>query len=163
MTIHYLEGWIIYAKQFTYAIELYQEAYSDVKLNRQEKDRVLFQLAESYRLVDDKNQALKTYKRLVTAKYFVTQPKIYLHLADMHRFYGEWDDAEFNYKEYLKLNPKDELAQRRLSSIALAKNWMKNPTKHDIKNEKNVKNDKKFKYILCKGSSLDLQVIIIQL
>lgn len=127
-----------YAKQFTYAIELYQEAYSDVKLNRQEKDRVLFQLAESYRLVDDKNQALKTYKRLVTAKYFVTQPKIYLHLADMHRFYGEWDDAEFNYKEYLKLNPKDELAQRRLSSIALAKNWMKNPTKHDIKNEKNV-------------------------
>lgn len=127
-----------YAKQFTYAIELYQEAYSNVKLNRQEKDRVLFQLGEAYRLVDDKTQALKTYKRLVTAKYFVTQPKIYLHMADIQRFYGEWDDAEFNYKEYLKLKPNDELAQRRLSSIPLAKNWMNKPTKHDIRNEKNV-------------------------
>ncbi|MBP1631292.1 MAG: hypothetical protein H6Q15_2185 [Bacteroidetes bacterium] len=126
------------SKQYTLAIELYKKAYTDVKLNRQEKDRVLFQLAESYRLMDDKTQALKAYQRLVTAKYYSARPKIFLYMADIQRFRGDWDEAEFNYKEYLKLVPKDELAQRRLASIALAKNWMKKPTKHQMKNEKNV-------------------------
>lgn len=127
-----------YAKQFMIAIDLYQKAYSDVKLNRQEKDRVLFQLGESYRLVDNKPKALKTYKRLITARYYVTQPKIYLHAADIHRFYSQWDEAEEYYRDYLKLVPNDELAKMRLSSIPLAKEWIKNPTKHDVRNEKDV-------------------------
>ena len=127
-----------YAKQYTIAIDLYKKAYADVKLNRQEKDRILFQQAECYRYMDNKTEAIKAYQRLVKAKYYSAQPKIFLHMADFQRFKGDWDDAEYNYKEYLKLVPNDELAQRRLSSIALAKNWIQHPTKHQIKDEKNV-------------------------
>src|SRR5574344_287650 len=125
-----------FAKQYTIAADLYKEAYADVKLNRQERDRILFQQAECYRYMDDKVQAIKTYQRLVKAQYYKTQPKIFLHMADFQRFRGEWDDAEYNYKEYLKLIPNDELAKRRLESRPLAKKWMANPTHHDIKEEK---------------------------
>lgn len=127
-----------FAQQYTIAVDLYKNAYADISLNRQERDRILFQQAECYRYMDDKDQAIKTYQRLVKARYYITQPKIFLHMADFQRFKGEWDEAEANYKEYLKLVPSDELAQRRLSSIALAKSWMQQPTKHQIKNEKNV-------------------------
>ncbi|MFA7081488.1 MAG: OmpA family protein [Bacteroidales bacterium] len=127
-----------FAQQYTIAVDFYKTAYADISLNRQERDRILFQQAECYRYMDDKDQAIKTYQRLVKARYYTSQPKIFLHMADFQRFRGEWDDAETNYKEYLKLVPSDELAQRRLSSIALAKNWMQRPTKHQIKNERNV-------------------------
>jgi len=127
-----------YAKQYTIAIDLYKKAYADVKLNRQERDRILFQESECYRLMDNKPQAMKVYERLITAKYYETQPRIFLYLADMQRFNSQWDEAETNYKEYLKLVPNDELAKRRLNSIALAKEWINNPKKYDIKNEKNV-------------------------
>src|SRR5574344_1509880 len=92
-----------YAKQYTIAIDLYKKAYADVKLNRQERDRILFQESERYRLMDNKPQAMKVYERLITAKYYETQPRILLYLADMQRFNSQWDEAETNYKEYLKL------------------------------------------------------------
>ena len=92
-----------FAQQYTIAVDLYKNAYADISLNRQERDRILFQQAECYRYMDDKDQAIKTYQRLVKARYYITQPKIFLHMADFQRFKGEWDEAEANYKEYLKL------------------------------------------------------------
>lgn len=126
------------SKQYVTAIDLYKKAYTKVKGNRQEKDRIMFQQAECYRLIDDKKSAVKTYKRLVKAKYYTEQPKIFLYMADIQKFNSEWDAAEYNYKEYLKLVPDDALAKRRLQSIALAKKWIDNPTRHQIKEEKNV-------------------------
>lgn len=126
------------SKQYLIAVDLYDKAYSKVKANRQEKDRILFQKAECYRFLDDKEKAIKTYQRLVKAKYYQTQPKIYLYMADFQRFLSDWDNAEYNYKEYLKLVPNDALAKRRLESIPFAKKLMANPTKHEIKEEKNL-------------------------
>ena len=126
------------SKQYLIAVELYDKAYSKVKSNRQEKDRILFQKAECYRYLDEKEKAIKTYQRLVKAKYYQTQPRIYLYMADFQRFLSDWDNAEYNYKEYLKLVPDDALAKRRLESIAFAKKTMSSPTKHEIKEEKNL-------------------------
>ena len=126
------------SKQYTTAVDLYKKAYTKVKGNRQEKNRIMFQQAECYRFMDDKKQAIKTYQRLVKAKYYTVQPKIFLHMADFQKFYSDWDAAEYNYKEYLKLVPDDALAQRRLQSIALAKKWIDNPTRHQIKEQKDV-------------------------
>lgn len=126
------------SKQYLIAVDLYDKAYSKIKANRQEKDRILFQKAECYRYLDDKEKAIKTYQRLVRAKYYQTQPRIYLYMADFQRFLSDWDNAEHNYKEYLKLVPDDALAHRRLESIAMAKKLMANPTKHEIKEEKDL-------------------------
>lgn len=125
-------------QQYMKAVSLYDKAYSKVKANRQEKNRILFQKTECYRLLDDKERAIKGYSRLVKAKYYQVQPKIYLHLADMQRYLADWDNAEYNYKEYLKLNPDDSLAKVRLESIDYAKKMMANPQKYEIKNEKNL-------------------------
>ena len=65
------------SKQYVTAIDLYKKAYTKVKGNRQEKNRIMFQQAECYRLMDDKTLAIKTYQRLVKAKYYTVQPKIF--------------------------------------------------------------------------------------
>ncbi len=124
--------------QYITAVELYDKAYSKVKNNRQEKNRILWQKSECYRLLDDKERAIKTYQRLVKAKYYQVQPKLYLYMADFQRYLSDWDAAEYNYKEYLKLVPNDPLAQSRLESIAFAKKSIANPNKYDIRNEKNL-------------------------
>ncbi|MDR1006131.1 MAG: OmpA family protein [Bacteroidales bacterium] len=126
------------SQQYVKAVELYKKAYSKVKANRQEKDRILFQTAECYRLIDNKTEAIKTYKRLVTAGYYSAQPKIFLYLADLQRFEADWDNSEANYREYLKLVPNDVLAKQRLASIPMAKQWVNHPTMHQIRNEKAV-------------------------
>lgn len=128
-------------KQYVTAVDLYDKAYSKVKSNRQEKNRILFQKTECYRYLDDKERAIKGYQRLVKAKYYQVQPKIYLYLANFQRYLSDWDQAEYNYREYLKLVPNDPLATSQLESIAYAKNMMKNPTKHEIKNEKNLNSE----------------------
>ncbi|MBR1626203.1 MAG: OmpA family protein [Bacteroidales bacterium] len=126
------------AQQYIAAVELYDKAYSKVKNNRQEKNRILWQKSECYRFLDDKERAIKTYQRLVKAKYYQVQPKLYLYMADFQRYLTDWDNAEYNYKEYLKLVPDDPLAKRRLESIEFAKKSMANPNKYDIRNEKNL-------------------------
>ena len=52
------------SQQYLTAVELYDKAYSKVKANRQEKNRILFQKAECYRLLDDKERAIKTFSTL---------------------------------------------------------------------------------------------------
>ena len=128
-------------KQYITAVELYDKAYSKVKANRQEKNRILFQKTECYRYLDDKERSIKGYQRLVKAKYYQVQPKIYLYLADFQRYLADWDNAEYNYKEYLKLVPDDPLAKRRLESIPYAKKMISSPTKHEIKNEKKLNSE----------------------
>ena len=108
-------------KQYITAVDLYKEAYTKIKGNREEKNRIMFQQAECYRYMNDQKMAVKTYQRLVKAKYYDVQPKIFLYMADIQKFNSEWDAAEYNYKEYLKLVPDDALAKRRLQSIELAK------------------------------------------
>ena len=125
-------------KQYITAVDLYKEAYTKIKGNREEKNRIMFQQAECYRYMDDQKMAVKTYQRLVKAKYYDVQPKIFLYMADIQKFNSEWDAAEYNYKEYLKLVPDDALAKRRLQSIELAKKWINNPTRHEVVELKNI-------------------------
>ncbi|MGP1515559.1 MAG: OmpA family protein [Bacteroidales bacterium] len=126
------------SQQYITAAELYDKAYSKIKNNRQEKNRILWQKSECYRFLDDKERAIKTYQRLVKAKYYQVQPKIYLYMADCQRYLTDWDNAEYNYKEYLKLVPEDLLARRRLGSIDFAKKSMLNPGKYEIINQKDI-------------------------
>ena len=126
------------SQQYITAVSLYDKAYSKVKANRQEKNRILWQKSECYRYLDDKERAVKTYNRLIKAGYYQVQPKIYLYLADCQRYFAEWDNAENNYKEYLKLVPGDPLALRRLESVSFARKVMNNPGRYDIRNEKNI-------------------------
>lgn len=120
-------------KRYLEAIDKYEDAYKKVKDNKAEKNRIYFQIGECYRLVHYYNKAEVVYKQLVASKYYKTEPIIYFHLAEVCRFNGHFDDAEQNYKEYLKIVPDDKLAKSRLESLDYVRWLVHDRTRHTIR------------------------------
>jgi peptidoglycan-associated lipoprotein len=118
--------------RYALAIPKYKKAYSRVKNNKIEKNRITYQLAECYRLTNQPNRAEAYYKRLVRAKYDRTEPSVLLKLADMQRNNGDYEDALENYKLYLEREPGDVMGQVGLESCELALEWEENPSNFEI-------------------------------
>lgn len=126
------------AKQYVLAAEKYKDAYSKVDANRAEKNRILFRLSECYRFMNHPKKAVDVYDRLIKARYYKTEPQIFFYKGEFERFLGDFEEAEYSYKEYLKLVPNDEMTLSRLSAMKKAEEWMANPTKHVITNMKSL-------------------------
>lgn len=124
------------AKQYVLAVEKYKTAYTKADANRAEKNRILFRMSECYRFMNQPRKAVDLYDRLIKAKYYKVEPQIFFHKGEFERFLGNFSEAEYSYKEYLKLVPNDELAHSRLSAMKKSEQWMANPTKHKITNMK---------------------------
>jgi peptidoglycan-associated lipoprotein len=84
-------------QQYFLAVKKYQKAYSKVKKNKDERERISFQMAECYRLMNNTKRAEVAYKRLLTSKLIVKQPKIYLLYADMLKANGNYEEAIKQY------------------------------------------------------------------
>ena len=119
------------------AIKKYKKAYSKVK-DKGEKNRILFQLSECYRIVNDNKMGEGTYKRLFTVKYDTIKPEILLHYANMVRYIGKYDVAIEYYQKYLALFPEDVQAKNGLKSCEIAPEILKYPTRHQVTNEKQI-------------------------
>lgn len=134
-----------YADQlFLQALQKYQKAYSKIKNNKAERDRVSLRIAECYRMMNNTKKAEGAYKRLiVNPKYVKDNPKILLVYADMLKANGNYDEAIKQYKAYKEAGPADPRASRGIATCMLAKAWTENPTKYTVKNEKglNTKED----------------------
>lgn len=118
--------------RYALAIPKYKKAYSRVKNNKIEKNRITYQLAECYRLTNEPKRSEAYYKRLVRAKYDRTEPSVLLKLADAQRNNGKYEDALENYKLYLEREPGDALGQVGLESCELALEWEENPSNFEI-------------------------------
>src|SRR5690606_29257543 len=66
------------------------------------------------------------------------EPKVYFYNAEMYRAMGDFNPAEENYNEYLKLVPGDKIAKRGLESVKLAKSYKANRTRYTVKNESKI-------------------------
>ena len=77
-------------QQFLTALTRYQKAYSKVKNNKVERDRINFRMAECYRMMNNMKKAEIAYKRLATSKYVKTDPKILLYYADALKTNGNY-------------------------------------------------------------------------
>ena len=134
-----------YADQmFLLALQKYQKAYSKVKNNKAERDRISFRIAECYRMMNNTKKAEASYKRLVNnVKYVKDDPKILLYYADMLKVNGNYEEAIKQYQAYLAMVPNDPKATLGVETCALAKEWIANPTKYGVKWEKllNTKED----------------------
>lgn len=130
-------------QQYLTALTRYQKAYSKVKSNKAERDRINFRMAECYRMMNNMKKAEIAYKRLATSKYVKTDPKILLYYADALKTNGNYNEAINQYKAYLEKFPKDARAQLGVETCTQAQEWIKNPGKYDVKWEKkiNVKDD----------------------
>ncbi len=123
------------SNMYSTALKAYRKAYRKEK-DKEEKNRITFQMAECYRLMGNLRMAEPTYRRLIFVKYEQKQPIILRHLGDIQRVNGKLAQARDFYEKYLQLVPDDELAKSRLRGIEATEFWLANPTRHVVENEK---------------------------
>ncbi len=125
-------------QMYNLALTRYQKAYSKVKSNKGEKDRIAFRMAECYRLMNNTKKSEIAYKRLATGKYAKQDPKVILYYADALKCNGNYDEAIKQYQAYRERVPKDDLAEKGIETSKMAKEWMANPSKYQVKWEKKI-------------------------
>jgi len=125
-------------KYFQYydAIGLYKKAYTKIKRNKAERARIVYQIAECYRMTNDTKQAETWYKKAVSIKY--PDPLATLHYADMLKVNEKYDEAVVQYNAYKDLVPADVQGAKGVESCTLAQQWKDNPTRYVVENEKQL-------------------------
>lgn len=118
--------------RYSLAIPKYKKAYSRVKGNKSEKNRITYQLAESYRLTNQTKRAEAYYKRLERANYDRTEPLVLLRLADAMRADGKYDEALEMYEKFAERVPEDRRGKAGITSCTLAQEWLENPGNYQI-------------------------------
>src|SRR5581483_2281518 len=122
------------SKSWFDAIELYKKAYTDMKGSgkKNEKARIMFQIAECYRMMDDPKQEEQWYAKAIKAKY--DDPKCYLYLGDAQKMQGNYDDAIGSYKNYKDQVPSDPRGDDGVKSCQLAAQLKNSPTRYVVNN-----------------------------
>ena len=126
--------------QYAEAADLYKEAYTKVKGNKVEKNRILFQIAKSYEMAGVDKKAMQNYLKLYKINYQKDDPSILLSLAELSKRAQEPDYAKAveYYNEYIKLRPNDKKGLVGKEGAELAQQWLDNPTRYEIENMKKI-------------------------
>jgi peptidoglycan-associated lipoprotein len=125
-------------QRYSVAIQKYQKAYTKVKKNPSERDRISFRMAECYRMTGDMKRALAQYKRLVKNNYDSKEPLILLHLADDMKAEGNYEEAKSYYEAFTKKMPDDPRGPNGVAACGMIQEWIDNPTKYEVKEEKKL-------------------------
>ncbi len=146
--------------QYYEAVAMYKKAYSKLKKNKAEKARMVFQIAECYRLTNDTKSAETWYKKAVALKY--PDQLATLYYADMLKVNEKYDEAIIQYNAYKDINTSDTRGAKGAESCTLAQQWKDNPTRYEVENMKqfNTKDmdyastyyDKKYKSLVFVSS-----------
>lgn len=107
------------------AIELYKKAYVKEPA-RDVKAKIIFKIAEAYRLSDQAQQAEVWYDKSIIAQY--ADPIAKLRLADMKMMNGKYDEALASYQKYVAEVPSDERGKIGIEAAEKAQSWVDNPT-----------------------------------
>ncbi|MEI8006427.1 MAG: OmpA family protein [Bacteroidota bacterium] len=119
------------------ALQKYQKASSKVKNNKTERDRISFRIAECYRMMNNTKKAETAYKRLLNnVKFIKDEPRVLLYYANALKANGNYDEAIKQYQAYKDLSPKDPRGEQGIASCKMAKEWIANPSKYNVKWEK---------------------------
>lgn len=117
------------AEEYNEAIELLKKALSEVR-GREDKTKVLFMIAESYRHILDYRNAENFYNKAIKLGYKDDIAK--LRYADMLKAQGEYEDAIEAYREYKAANPQDERAEIGIESAKQAVEWENEPSRYEV-------------------------------
>ncbi len=114
------------------AIDMYKKAYAK-EPSADEKARMLYQIAESYRYTLDYEQQVIWYNKALKGEY--KEPKAFLYLAQAYHHEGDFGQATEYYNRYLEKVPGDAIAVKGLSDAKYAKELQKVPTRYIVQNE----------------------------
>jgi len=125
-------------QQYSLAIDKYKKAYTKVKKNKEEKNRITAQLAECYRLTGNYKRASASYKRLIKNEFDKKNPEILLHYANMLKITGKYEEAIVQFNSYAERVPEDSRGRKGAETTALIEEWIANPSKYEVTNIKKI-------------------------
>jgi len=128
------------AQQYAIAADLYKKA-SSKETDREIKEEITFRMAECYRMIGEWRRAEGYYNRAIRRKY--PDPIVHLYLGHVLKAQGEFEEAMEAYNSYREEAPQDERGALGVESCKKAIEWMENPTRYDLTNERdfNTKQD----------------------
>jgi peptidoglycan-associated lipoprotein len=119
-------------KQYSLAIDRYKKAYGRVKRNSDERNRISYRLAESYRLTGNYRRAEATYKRVLRSDLPERNPEILLVFADLLKMNQKYAEAIEYYNQYIERVPDDPRGPLGAESAALIEEWLENPSRFEV-------------------------------
>ncbi len=129
----------LFARQQYYAaIDKYKKAFTKIKNNREERNRITYRLADCYYYTENYRRAEGAYRKLVRFGWAKNHPEVLLHLADVLKIDGKYDEAIAQYKAYAERVPDDPRGKLGAQSAALIQKWINNPSKYKVTNVKKL-------------------------
>lgn len=120
------------------AVTQYQKAFARMgrkaRTDPDEKNRLLFQIAEAYRYSGQQKSAARQYQRCIRGGYYKVNPKVYFHLANLQLAEGEFDDAISNYRAYLDYIPDDSAGVQGLCAGLMARKAATRASRYQVEN-----------------------------
>lgn len=116
------------------AIDLYKKAYSK-ESDAEEKARMLFQIAESYRKILDYEQQIIWYDKALRAQY--DDPNAFFYLARAYHRQGDFTQAIEYYEKFkdAATDGSTYKAEVGIEQCELAREFRDNPTRYLVQNE----------------------------
>ncbi len=125
-------------QQYADAIDKYKKAYTKVKKNKEEKNRITAQLAVCYRLTSNYKRAEASYKRLVANGWDKRNPEVLLRYAEMLKINEDYAEAIIQYNAYAERVPDDPRGKKGAEATELIPEWIENPSKYEVTNVKKI-------------------------
>ena len=125
-------------QQYSLAIDKYKKAYTKVKKDKEEKNRITARMAICYRLTGNYKRAEASYKRLVSNGWDKKNPEILLRYAEMLKINKKYEEAILQYNAYTERMPEDPRGKKGAETTALIPEWIENPSKYEITNVKKI-------------------------
>ncbi len=136
-------------KQYTEAADRYKKAYRKVRRNKDERNRISFQMGECYRLIGLTKRAEPYYKRLLKTEYPNTHPELYLYMAETYKMNEKYKDAIEMYEAYSQRVPGDPRGPLGVETTQQIQEWMENPSKYQLTMLKKVNSSKDSDFGAC--------------
>jgi peptidoglycan-associated lipoprotein len=133
-------------KQYTEAADRYKKAYRKVRRNKDERNRINFQMGECYRLIGLTKRAEPFYKRLLKTEYPNTHPEVYLYLAETYKTNQKFKEAIEMYEIYAEKVPEDPRGALGAATTRQIEEWMENPSKYELTELKKVNSSRDSDY-----------------
>ncbi len=121
--------------QYNLALTKYKKALSKARL-KPDKEKISFQMAECYRLINNTKKTEAAYKRISKTNYAEKNPLVFLYLAQAMKSNEKYEEAKAFFDKYTEQVPEDPRGPNGSESCKLAQEWIDNPTKYKVTNGK---------------------------
>lgn len=117
------------AGEYFKATDLFKEAYESIT-DKDEKTKIIFNIAECYRLTNQPRKAALWYSKAIKKDY--NDPICHLYYGNALKMVGNYPEAKIQFEAYKELAPKDQRAEDGITSCDLAEEWLEFPNGYTI-------------------------------